>query len=365
MAVFLPHGSAVDLSELLTEAAHDLSWHLEGLSPVQVCALCPLSELASGRLSFLSNSKYLSDVPDQSAGVLIVSSAHSERATGIATRVICDHPYLLFARIAQWFERAMQPAEATLIHPSAQIHPSAVVGERVRIAAGVVVAEGARLSPGVILHPGVVVGARSSVGTDSELFAHVVLGADVNLGARVRVQAGAIIGADGFGFAPSVDESGSWVRIPQLAGVEVGDDVDIGANTCIDRGALSPTRIGRGVIIDNLVQVAHNVEIGDFTAIAGCVGIAGSARIGARCTIGGGAVVLGHLEICDKVHISAATVVMSSIDRPGRYTGFWPRLPHKEWERVAASLPQLPALRQRIRRLESRFGSSESSTHES
>jgi UDP-3-O-[3-hydroxymyristoyl] glucosamine N-acyltransferase len=170
------------------------------------------------------------------------------------------------------------------------------------------------------------------------------------IGARCIVHSGAVIGADGFGFAPTPD--GHWEKIAQLGGVRIGDDVEIGANSCIDRGALDDTVLGDGVKLDNLVQIGHNVIVGAHTAMAGCVGVAGSARIGAHCTLGGGAIVLGHLELADRVHISAATVVTRSILKPGTYSGVFPFDDNAAWEKNAATLRQLHALRDRVRALE-------------
>jgi UDP-3-O-[3-hydroxymyristoyl] glucosamine N-acyltransferase len=171
------------------------------------------------------------------------------------------------------------------------------------------------------------------------------------VGERAIIHSGVVIGADGFGFAP---HEGQWVKIEQLGAVRIGNDVEIGANTCIDRGALEDTVIEDGVKLDNLIQIGHNVHIGAHTAMAGCVGVAGSARIGAHCTVGGGAVVLGHLTLADHVHISAASVVMRSIGKPGQYSGVFPIDDNASWEKNAATLRQLHALRQRIKTLEQR-----------
>jgi UDP-3-O-[3-hydroxymyristoyl] glucosamine N-acyltransferase len=178
---------------------------------------------------------------------------------------------------------------------------------------------------------------------------HVTLGAGCRIGQRGLVHSGAVIGADGFGFAPC---EGRWEKIEQLGGVRIGDDVEIGANTCIDRGALEDTVLEDGVKLDNLVQIGHNVHIGAHTAFAGCVGVAGSAHIGRHCTAGGGAIILGHLEIVDHVHISAATVISRSIHKPGTYSGMFPFDDNASWEKNAATLRQLHTLRERLRALE-------------
>ena len=187
------------------------------------------------------------------------------------------------------------------------------------------------------------------IGAGTRLVARVSVGEDCRLGERCIVHPGAVIGADGFGFAPAGDR---WEKIEQLGAVRIGDDVEIGANTCIDRGALDDTVLENGVKLDNLIQIGHNVHVGAHTAMAGCVGVAGSARIGAHCTVGGGAVVLGHLSLADHVHISAASVVTRSITRPGQYSGFFPIDDNGAWEKNAATLKQLHALRERLKQLE-------------
>jgi len=200
-----------------------------------------------------------------------------------------------------------------------------------------------------------VVGAQGHVGEDavlgdaSVLRPRVVLSEGCRIGRRGLVHSGAVIGADGFGFAPA---DGRWEKIEQLGGVVIGDDVEIGANTCIDRGALEDTVIEDGVKLDNLVQIGHNVRVGAHSAFAGCVGVAGSARIGRHCTAGGGAIILGHLEIVDHVHVTAATVVTRSIRKPGQYSGAFPFDDNASWEKNAATLRQLYAMRERLRALE-------------
>ena len=194
-----------------------------------------------------------------------------------------------------------------------------------------------------------VLGQNASVGLGSRLSARVTLGDDCSIGMRCIVHSGVVIGADGFGFAP---HAGRWEKIEQLGHVRIGNDVEIGANTCIDRGSLQDTVIEDGVKLDNLIQIGHNVRIGAHSALAGCVGVAGSATIGAHCTSGGGAVVLGHLTLTDHVHISAASVVTRSILKPGNYTGFFPIDDNAAWEKNAATLRQLNTLRARIKQLE-------------
>jgi UDP-3-O-[3-hydroxymyristoyl] glucosamine N-acyltransferase len=208
------------------------------------------------------------------------------------------------------------------------------------------------VDPTAYVGPLCVVERGASVGAKSVLKSRVTLGEDCTIGARCVVHSGVVIGADGFGFAPT---DGAWEKIEQLGAVHIGDDVEIGANTCIDRGALGDTVIADGVKLDNLIQIGHNVKVGAHTAMAGCVGVAGSATIGAHCTVGGGAIVLGHLEIADHVNISSATVVTRSIRKPGHYTGMFPIDDNATWEKNAASLKQLHSLRDRIRVLENQL----------
>jgi UDP-3-O-[3-hydroxymyristoyl] glucosamine N-acyltransferase len=212
-----------------------------------------------------------------------------------------------------------------------------------------VIGRGARVGPGAWVGPHAVIEDEAVLGAHSRLGPRVVIGRRCTVGARCILHAGVVIGADGFGFAP---HQGQWEKIEQLGAVRIGDDVEIGANTCVDRGALEDTVIEQGVKLDNLIQIGHNVRIGAHTAMAGCVGVAGSARIGAHCTVGGGAIILGHLELADHVHVSAATVVTRSIVKPGQYSGVYPFDENAAWEKNAATLRQLHGLRERLRALE-------------
>ncbi|HET6786750.1 MAG TPA: UDP-3-O-(3-hydroxymyristoyl)glucosamine N-acyltransferase, partial [Aquabacterium sp.] len=229
------------------------------------------------------------------------------------------------------------------------VHASARLGLDVSVGPLAVIEADAVLGDGVVIGPHTVVGERVHIGAHSRLAAQVSVGFDCVIGERCIVHSGVVIGADGFGFAPV---EGRWEKIEQLGAVRIGDDVELGANTCIDRGALGDTILENGVKLDNLVQIGHNVHIGAHTAMAGCVGVAGSARIGAHCTVGGGAVVLGHLSLADGVHISAATVVTRSLRQPGHYSGVFPIDDNAAWEKNAATLKNLHSLRERLRALE-------------
>jgi UDP-3-O-[3-hydroxymyristoyl] glucosamine N-acyltransferase len=238
------------------------------------------------------------------------------------------------------------------VHPSAVVEPGARIAATASVGAFSFIGAGATVGAGAVIGPHGHVGAGAVIGEATRLAARVTLGEACVIGARGLLHPGVVIGADGFGFAPN---QGTWVKIEQLGAVRIGNDVEIGANTCIDRGALDDTVIEDGVKLDNLIQVGHNVRIGAHSAMAGCVGIAGSAKIGRHCTAGGAAMILGHLELADHVHISAATVVTRSILEPGQYTGFFPVDDNAAWEKNAATLRQLHSLRERLRALEKNF----------
>ena len=314
-----------------------LGGELSGSPDLTIDRLSPLDTATPHSLSFVSQARYLGGVDSTQASAVIVRPDWQSRAesAGLAC-IITPDPYLYFARLTQWWRAQHQPpSNAPLIHPSAVVDPTA------------------RIHPTARIGPLCVVEAEASVGADSWLKSRVTLGEYCQVGERCIVHSGVVIGADGFGFAPHAE---GWVKIEQLGAVRIGNDVEIGANSCVDRGALDDTVIEDGVKLDNLVQIGHNVVVGAHTAMAGCVGVAGSARIGARCTIGGGAVVLGHLTLADGVHISAASVVMRSILQPGQYSGVFPIDDNASWEKNAATLRQLHRLRDRIRALEHSTG---------
>ncbi len=294
--------------------------------------LAPLDTAQADALSFLSNPKYQSQLATTQAGCVIVSPAIAEAAKVSSALIVADNPYHYFARLTQLWRQHTRVSDEPWVHPSAVIHPLAHVDASARIGPLCVVERGAHIGANTWLKSGITVGENCRIGE------------------RCIVHAGVVIGADGFGFALF---EGRWEKIEQLGAVRIGNDVEIGANTCIDRGALDDTVIEDGVKLDNLVQIGHNVHVGANTAMAGCAGVAGSARIGANCTVGGGAIVLGHLELADGVHISAASVVMRSIRQPGQYSGVFPIDDNASWEKNAATLRQLHRLRDRIKSLES------------
>ena len=337
----------------LGELSRRLGGELIGDADLTVSRIGPLESADAQTISFLSNPRYQPQLAASRAGCVIIGPAMREVATARGAAIVCADPYLAFARLTQWWAAQQRRAPVRGVHASAvmeegaRVHPGASIGAMAFVGAGAEVAAGARVDAQCHVGPDAV------VGEGTWLKPRVVLGEACRIGARGIVHSGAVIGADGFGFAPARNETGAcWEKIEQLGGVRIGDDVEIGANTCIDRGALEDTVLEDGVKLDNLVQIGHNVRIGAHSAFAGCVGVAGSARIGRHCTAGGGAIILGHLEICDDVHITAATVISRSIRKPGQYSGMFPFDDNASWEKNAATLRQLHTLRERLRALE-------------
>ena len=299
----------------LQQIAQRLGGRVVGESGILIRQVGSLERATREQITFLSNSKLKAKLAETRASAVILAPG-DEKLTGLP-RIVADNPYAYFARVSQLFNPVVTQSG---IHPSAVIAPSAKLGRNVSLGAGCVVGE------------------NVVIGDDSCLYPRVVLYPGCMIGARVVIHAGAVIGADGFGLAP---ENGRWVKIPQIGAVRIGDDVEIGANTTIDRGALDDTVIEEGVKLDNQVQVGHNVRIGAHSAVAGCVGIAGSARIGRHVTIGGAAMIHGHIEIADHVHVSAGTLISRSLTKPGTYTGIYPFDEHDAWKRNAARLRRL------------------------
>ena len=337
------------LAEIAAALAPESGGELIGDSGLRVTRIGPLEGATPTTISFLANPRYRAQLGETQAACVIVGPALAEQAAQRGAVIRCDDPYLYYARLSQWWVHQTRPLSPTGVHPSAVVDPTAQLGEGVSVGALTVIEAGVVLGPGARIGAQCHLGAGARVGAHTRLAAQVVVGAGCRIGARGIVHSGAVIGADGFGFAPG---QGRWEKIEQLGGVRIGDDVEIGANTCIDRGALDDTVLADGVKLDNLIQVGHNVHIGAHSAMAGCVGIAGSAKIGKHCTAGGGAIILGHLELVDHVHITAATVVTRSILKPGQYSGLFPFDDNASWEKNAATLRQLHTLRDRIRALE-------------
>ncbi|MBN8261778.1 MAG: UDP-3-O-(3-hydroxymyristoyl)glucosamine N-acyltransferase [Xanthomonadales bacterium] len=292
------------------------------------------------QLGFLANPRYRGQLAETGAGVVVLREADLDARVGSA--LLARDPYAAFARIAALFDP--KPVRAPGIHPSAVVDASAVVDPGAHVGPLVVVGARSRIAAGTILGPGCVVGDDCEVGEGSELVARVTLVARVRLGKRVLVHPGAVLGADGFGIAM---DHGQWLKVPQLGGVLVGDDCEIGANTTIDRGALEDTVLEQDVRLDNQIQVGHNVRIGAHTAMAGCSAVAGSATIGRHCLVGGGAGILGHLEVCDRVVVTAMSLVTHSIREPGEYSSGTPLMDNRSWRRSAARFKQLDRIARR------------------
>jgi UDP-3-O-[3-hydroxymyristoyl] glucosamine N-acyltransferase len=256
-------------------------------------------------------------------------------------------PYLAYARISHLFDP--KPKSAAGIHPTAVVAEDAFVDPAASVGAYAVIESGARIAAGVTIGAHCFIGARSVIGEGGWLAPRVTLYHDVRIGQRVVIQSGAVLGGEGFGFA---NEKGVWQKIAQIGGVTIGDDVEIGVNTAIDRGAMDDTRIGNGVKLDNQIQIAHNVQVGDHTAMAACVGISGSARIGKHCMLAGGVGLVGHIEICDGVFITGMTMVTRSITEPGSYSSGTAMQPAAEWRKSAARIRQLDDMARRLQQLE-------------
>lgn len=323
------------------DIAERFGLQVHGDGAVAIQGVATLAHAGPGQLSFLSNPRYRSQLADSQASVVVLRADDAEAAPG--TALIARDPYTAFAKIAALFD--VPPAREAGIHPMASIDPSASVSPTAHIGAFVSIGARSVVGDGCIVGAGSVIGEDCVVGDGSELIARVTLVTRVRLGRRVRVHPGAVLGADGFGLAM---DAGRWIKVPQLGGVVIGDDCEIGANACVDRGALEDTVLEEDVRIDNLVQIAHNCHIGAHTAIAGCTGIAGSARIGRYCLIGGHVGVVGHLEICDKVVITGKSVVRNSIHEPGEYSSGTPLTDNRTWRKNAARFKQLDALARRI-----------------
>jgi UDP-3-O-[3-hydroxymyristoyl] glucosamine N-acyltransferase len=339
------------MSIRLGKMVERLGGQLTGDAEIEVSGIAPLDGANASHITFLSNPKLRAQAAQTQAAALIVSPADDAAISAAykGARIVTDNPYAYFARAAQLFVEQNAIPLPPGIHPTAsvdaaaQVAPSAYVGPHVTIEAGVVIAGQA------VIDAGCFIGRDAKVGEGTHFFANVSFHAGCEIGRDGIIHSGAVIGADGFGFAK---EKGAWVKIPQTGRVVIGDDVEIGANTSIDRGALADTVIEDGVKLDNQIQIGHNSHIGAHTAMAGCVGVAGSARIGKYCTFGGAAMVLGHLTIVDNVHISSGSMVSRSILEPGQYTGFYPLAKNADWEKSAAIVRNLGTMREKIRELE-------------
>ncbi|MDS0218186.1 UDP-3-O-(3-hydroxymyristoyl)glucosamine N-acyltransferase [Pseudidiomarina andamanensis] len=329
----------------LQQLADAIGAEVQGDAALTVTGVATLASAQPGQIAFLANEKYRSQLDASKASAVIVApDVHvPDGMSALRTR----NPYAGFAKIAQLLDTTPKPAEH--IHASAQVDPSAKIGKNVAIGANTVIAENVVLADNVTIGVGCYVGPGTHIGANTQLWQHVVIYHNCVIGEHCLVHAGTVIGADGFGWA---NEGGKWIKIPQLGRVVIGDRVDIGASTTIDRGALDDTVISNGVIIDNQCQIAHNVFIDEDTAIAGCTVLAGSCRIGKRCLIGGATAINGHISICDDVQISGFSMVIKEITEPGAYASGIPAAPQREWRRNGARYRQLDDLFQRVKKIE-------------
>lgn len=339
------------MSTRLGQLVERLGGQLVGDPNLQVSGIAPLTQASASQISFLSNSKFRAQAAQSAAAALILSPQDDAivSLTYRGARILAANPYAYFAYAAQFFAAQDEIKPAPGIDPSVHFGAGAVVDPSAHIGPHVTLGAGCVIGADVVLDAGCVIGPLAQVGAGCHFFANVTFHARCQIGPRGIIHSGAVIGSDGFGFA---SEGGVYIKIPQTGRVMIGADVDIGANTTIDRGALADTVIEDGVKLDNQIQIGHNCHIGAHTAMAGCVGVAGSAIIGQYCTFGGAAMVLGHLTIADRVHVSSGSLVSRSILEAGQYTGFYPLAKNADWEKSAAIVRNLSALRDKVRVLE-------------
>jgi UDP-3-O-[3-hydroxymyristoyl] glucosamine N-acyltransferase len=326
----------------LREIAERLGGEVVGDATVPISGVATLDGAGPGQIAFLANPRYRARLAATRASAVILGPR--ERDATAIPRVVTDNPYAYYARTVALFHppRAARPG----IHPSAVVDPSASVAPSAEVGPGAVIGAGARIGERARIGAGTVVGEGASVGDDSLLHARVTVCDGCVVGARCILHPGAVIGADGFGMAP---DAGRYVKIPQVGRAVLGDDVEVGANSCVDRGAIEDTVVEEGVKIDNLVQVAHNCRIGAHTVIAGCAGISGSTVVGRHCVIGGGAGLVGHITIADGVTVTGMTLVAKSIAEPGVYSSGLPMMPHADWLKNAAHLRRLDRIARQAR----------------
>lgn len=332
-------------SVTLKELCLLLDGDIQGDETLIINSVATLENAKAGQISFLANSKYRSQLEATQASAVLLSAKDAQDYQG--TALIVKDPYVGFARVAQYLDTT--PKAAVGIHPSAQIDPSAHLGEGVAIGANAVIGANVILGENVQIGVGVVLGQDVVIGSKTRLWANVTVYHDVHLGQDCIIHSGAVLGSDGFGYA---NERGQWIKIPQTGGVRIGDRVEIGANSTVDRGALGHTEIHNGVIIDNQVQIAHNDIIGENTAIAGSTTVAGSVTIGKYCIIGGSCAIAGHLSIADGVHVSGATNITTNMREPGLYSSATVAMDNKLWRKNTVRFRQLDELFQRVKTLE-------------
>ncbi len=342
------------MSARLGDLVAQLGGELHGDSDLLVEQVASLEAAGPNHIAFMSSQRYRAALDGSAAGAVIVAPADGEGLSRSHIRV--RNPQLYFARVAQLLNPDTCPSGG--IDRGAIVHPEAFVDAQAFVGAGAVIGARTRIGANVFVGAGSVIGADCVVGAGTRLHANVTIYDRCIVGERCIIHSGAVIGADGFGFARDADAC--WVKIPQIGRAVIGNDVEIGANTTIDRGALDDTVIGDGVKLDNLIMIAHNVHVGDHTAMAACSGVAGSTHIGRRCMIGGSSNIMGHIDIVDDVVVSAVTFASKSITQPGIYTGSIPSMEHREWSRNFARIRQLDAMAERLRTLERQLASLQS-----
>ncbi len=330
------------LAELVTL----LGAELKGDANYEITRVASLETAIAGELSFISNAKHREQLIKTKAGVVILTQEELEHCPTQA--LVVKDPYYAFAKVAQLFNDA--PQFSAGINPKATIADSAEIDSSVYIGPAAVIGERVKIGAGSVIEAGVVISSDVIIGEHCHIYPNVSIYHRVKIGSRVIIHSGVILGADGFGMARNPDNT--WVKFPQLGSVVIGNDVEIGANTCVDRGALDDTVIEDGVKLDNLIQVAHNVQIGAHTAIAGCVGIAGSTTIGKHCMIGGHSSINGHINLCDGSIVTGTSSVAKSTNEPGMYSSGIPALPTREWGKLLVRLLQIDSLFDRLKKLE-------------
>lgn len=339
------------MSTRLGQLVESFGGQLVGDAETLISGIAPLDAAGASHITFLSNAKLRKQVALSKAAALILSpDNHLSLAESFdGACIITPNPYAYYAHVAQYFAQLNAIAVLPGVHPTAVVDPSARVDASASIGPHVCIEADAVIGADCIVGAACFIGRGAQVGPNTLFHPHVTFLSGCSIGARGIIQSGAVIGGDGFGFA---NEQGLWIKIPQTGAVRIGDDVEIGANTTIDRGALDDTVIEDGVKLDNQIQIAHNVVVGAHTAMAGCVGVAGSTKIGKHCTFGGAAMVHGHIVIADNVHISAATLVSRSIAEPGQYTGIYPIAKNADWEKSAVIVRNLDSMRTKLREME-------------
>lgn len=329
----------------LAELAEAAGAEIRGDGSCRVTGFDTLEHAGAGQITFLNNPRYRRLLAGSDATAVILQAADLEHWSGNA--LVSGNPYLTWARVLRCFEPSREPNPG--IHPAATVAEDARIGATAHVAAGAVIASGAEIGEGVYVGPNSVVGCEASIGEGTRLVASVTVMDGVRIGRDCLLHPGVVVGADGFGLARNGER---WEKVPQLGSVVLEDEVEVGANTTIDRGAIRDTVIRRGAKLDNLIQVAHNVEIGENTAIAACTGISGSTKIGANCTLAGGVGLVGHIELADNVHVTGFTMVTHSLKEPGVYSSGIAAVPHRQWKRNLPRLKKLDEMAKKLRELE-------------